>query len=280
MGSKRNKELAAREREAARQYQAALTAAQQPSEAERRQLQRSTEFLDWMRTPGRDISAAPDIAPYLQIGRAAQERAGRQRMGIGAMQLGGVGGEGYAAKLREQYAQEQAQQFGTGLEQAVGARYAEATGNLLPMAQLAQNRTMGILGATQGREATYLGAPRETPFWKTFMIEGLRGASQVAAAAAPAMMASDERLKDDIEDLPYGLETVQKLSPKKYTMDGRKQVGFLAQDVEKVAPEVTAETKEGVKGIYYQNMVPILTSAIKELKQEIDTIKRPKRRKG
>ena len=282
MGSKRNKELDAREREAARQYQTALTAAQQPSEAEQIATQRSKDFLNWMKTPGRDIGSAPDIAPYLQIGKAATERAGRQRMGIGALQLGGTGGEGYAAKLREQYAQEQGQQFGAGLEQAIGARYAEATGNLLPMAQLAQSRTMGILGATQGREATYLGAPRETPFWKQLTMAGVQGAMGVASgmAQAGAFGSSDERLKDEIEDLPYGLDTVEKLSPKRYTMDGRKQVGFLAQDVEKVVPEVTAEDEQGMKGIYYQNMVPILTSAIKELKQEVDTIKRPKRRKG
>jgi hypothetical protein len=182
MGSKRNKELEAREREAARQYQQALTTAQQPTESERIATQRSKEFLDWMRTPGRDIGSAPDIAPYLQIGKAATERASRQRMGIGALQLGGTGGEGYAAKLREQYAQEQAQNFGTNLEQAIGARYAEATGNLLPMAQLGQQRTLGILGATQGREMGYLNAPRETPFWKQLTMAGVQGATSVASA--------------------------------------------------------------------------------------------------
>jgi hypothetical protein len=278
MGSKRNKELEAREKQAAAQYQTALTAAQQPTEAESIQMQRSRDFLNWMKTPGKDIGSAPDLAPYLQIGKAAQERAGRQRMGTGAMQLGG--NEGYAAKLREQFAAEQGQQFGTGLENAVTARYGEAMGSLLPLAQLGQSRQLGVLGSTQGREMGYLNAPRETPFWKQFVIEGMKGASQVAAGAAQgAAMASDERLKDNIEESPYGLKTVKRLAPKRYDIDGRKEVGFLAQDVEKIAPEMTTEDSNGTKGIYYQNMVPILTSAIKELKQEVDTIKRPKRKK-
>lgn len=283
MGSGRNKELARQEALSRQQQQQALAEARKPTEAEMIQLQRSKDFLNWMRTPGRDIGSAPDIAPYLQIGRDAQERAQRQRMGGGGLNLADPASGGYAAKLREQLAAEQGQRFGAGLEQAIGARYAEATGNMLPMAQLGTQRNLGVLGSTQGTLQAYLGAPRETPFWQTAIMGGMgvaQGLATGGAFGAGGLFASDERLKDKIEDSPYGLDTVEKLTPKRYNIEGRKEIGFLAQDVEKIAPEVTAETKDGTKGVYYHNMVPILTSAIKELKQEVDTIKRPKRRKG
>jgi hypothetical protein len=183
MGSSRNKMLNQQEALARQQYQQAFTQAQQQSPAEKAMQERNLAFLNWYDTAGKDITQAPGLSPYLQIGAAARKRAQSQRMGMGAMQLG-TGSEGYAAKLREQYAQEAAQNYGTGLEQAVTGRYAEATGSMLPLAQLAANRSMGLLSSAQGREQGYLNAPRETPFWKTFLIEGMRGAAQIGAAAA------------------------------------------------------------------------------------------------
>lgn len=183
MGSSRNKRLDQQEAQARQQYQQAFTQAQQQSPAEKAMQERNLAFLNWYDTAGKDVTQAPGLSPYLQIGAAARQRAQRERMGMGAMQLGS-GNEAYATKLREQYAQEAAQNYGTGLESAVAGRYAEATGSMLPLAQLAQQRSMGLLGSAQGREMGYLNAPRETPFWKTFLIEGMRGAAQIGAAAA------------------------------------------------------------------------------------------------
>ena len=53
-----------------------------------------------------------------------------------------------------------------------------------------------------------------------------------------------------------------------------KQVGFIAQEVEKVLPEVVHTNEDGIKSLAYQNMVPVLVEAIKELKAEIDELKK------
>jgi hypothetical protein len=48
------------------------------------------------------------------------------------------------------------------------------------------------------------------------------------------------------------------------------QVGFLAQEVEKVLPELITTDNSGYKSVAYANVVPVLVEAIKTLKKESD----------
>ena len=50
------------------------------------------------------------------------------------------------------------------------------------------------------------------------------------------------------------------------------QIGFIAQEVEKVLPEVvlTEPNEEKTKGLKYNEIIPVLTKAIQELKAEKD----------
>lgn len=59
---------------------------------------------------------------------------------------------------------------------------------------------------------------------------------------------------------------------KNYFSSGR-QMGLLAQNVEKVVPEAVNE-KDGYKGVDYARLVPLLIESIKELKQENDQQKK------
>lgn len=184
MGSSRNKMLNQQETAARTQYQQSFQQAQAPTEAERIVMERNKAFLNWMDTPGKDITSAPGLAPYLQIGAAARERRQRQRMGTGGLALSGVGSEGYAAKLREQQMAEEAANFGTGLESAVAGRYAEATGSMLPLAQLGTQRSLGVLGSAQSNLQGYMNAPRETPFWKQLTMGAVQGAAGILGGMA------------------------------------------------------------------------------------------------
>ncbi len=51
------------------------------------------------------------------------------------------------------------------------------------------------------------------------------------------------------------------------------QLGFIAQDVEKIIPEVVTTNNEGYKGISYEKIVPVLTSAIQEQEKKIEQLK-------
>ncbi len=92
-------------------------------------------------------------------------------------------------------------------------------------------------------------------------------------AAGEWTNASDRTYKDNIEDLSYGLEDLMKLNPRSYTMKNTdlKRVGFIAQEVESIIPEVVAG-EEGSKGISYGNLVAVVVKAVQELKIQLDSI--------
>jgi hypothetical protein len=91
--------------------------------------------------------------------------------------------------------------------------------------------------------------------------------------------ASDARLKTNVVNTNYGLKTVMKLRPVNYNMlkGGEAQVGFLAQEVQKLIPEVVSGTEGDVAkgetlGLSYGNMVPVLVKAIQEQQKQIEEL--------
>jgi hypothetical protein len=88
---------------------------------------------------------------------------------------------------------------------------------------------------------------------------------------------SDRRIKKNIRDTRYGLATVMQLRPVDYSLisNDLKQVGFIAQEVNKLVPEVITGVegdleKGEILGITYANLVPVLTKAIQEQQKQID----------
>jgi hypothetical protein len=90
--------------------------------------------------------------------------------------------------------------------------------------------------------------------------------------------ASDERLKENITVIDDALDKVSTLKGVNfnYTASGIKSTGLIAQDLERVLPEAVYEDDEGYKGIRYQVTVGLLVEAIKELKAEIEDLKKGK----
>jgi hypothetical protein len=92
--------------------------------------------------------------------------------------------------------------------------------------------------------------------------------------------ASDKRLKEQIVDTKYGLSTVLSLRPVDYKMikDGNVQVGFIAQEVREIIPEVISGIEGDLQkgetlGISYGNLVPVLTKAIQEQQAIIESLR-------
>ena len=56
-------------------------------------------------------------------------------------------------------------------------------------------------------------------------------------------------------------------------LDNGNHFGVIAQEVEKVAPQVVSENNEGIKSVAYSELIPILIEAIKELSAEVDSLK-------
>ena len=85
--------------------------------------------------------------------------------------------------------------------------------------------------------------------------------------------ASDIAYKKDIEEITYGIETVKQIKPRKYKHKGNDEndVGFIAQELETVVPEVVSGD-EGGKGISYGNLTAVLTKALQEAIVKIETL--------
>ena len=84
---------------------------------------------------------------------------------------------------------------------------------------------------------------------------------------------SDERLKDDIETLDGS--KVLDMRGVSYTKDGKAGSGVIAQELEKVAPELvmTNEKEDGMKSVAYGNLVGYLIEAVKGQQKQIDELK-------
>jgi Chaperone of endosialidase len=109
---------------------------------------------------------------------------------------------------------------------------------------------------------------------------------------------SDERLKKDVKEIGSALSIINQLAPRSYLFNKEgdyrftslpegKQLGFMAQDIEKVLPELVTEAplyihdqkdskepprSETIKAINYTGLIPILTQAIKEQEAKIEAL--------
>ena len=82
---------------------------------------------------------------------------------------------------------------------------------------------------------------------------------------------SDERLKDNIETLEDGLDKVEQLRGVTYTRDGKENIGVIAQEIEKILPEIvkTADDEMGTKSVDYSRITAVLIEAVKELSARV-----------
>ena len=95
-----------------------------------------------------------------------------------------------------------------------------------------------------------------------------------ATLAGNLSINSDARLKANIISLGSTITKLLQIDGKSYTMkndENKKQkIGLLAQDIEKVFPELVSESN-GIKSVNYQGLVPVLINALKEQQNEIET---------
>ena len=118
---------------------------------------------------------------------------------------------------------------------------------------------------------------------KDVIIQGKDGSSTITALTLDMSEAgaatfndnvtaySDERLKDNIETLTDGLDKVEQLRGVTYTRDERENIGVIAQEVEKILPEIvlTADDEMGTKSVDYSRLTAVLIEAVKDLSARV-----------
>lgn len=91
---------------------------------------------------------------------------------------------------------------------------------------------------------------------------------------------SDRRLKTDVREIQHPLEDINKIRGVKFYWKDKKRfttrenIGVIAQEVEKVYPQVIVTTKDGYKKVKYQFLVAPLIEAVKELKRENEELRK------
>jgi Chaperone of endosialidase len=152
---------------------------------------------------------------------------------------------------------------------------------LVPALSSAQTWT----APTQTAPAGNVGAPLNVSSTGQVKAGGISIGSLIVTGAstfngdvsAPAFLySSDKTLKKGIETLTESLSKVLGLRGVSFQWksDGRKDIGLIAQEVEKVVPEaVHTNSSTGLKSVEYGNIVGLLIEAVKAQQVEIDALK-------
>ena len=118
---------------------------------------------------------------------------------------------------------------------------------------------------------------------KDIIFKGVDGSSDITALTLDMSEAgaatfndnvtaySDERLKDNIETIENGLDKVEQLRGVTYTRDEKESIGVIAQEVEKILPEIvlTADDEMGTKSVDYGRLTAVLIEAVKDLSARV-----------
>jgi len=87
--------------------------------------------------------------------------------------------------------------------------------------------------------------------------------------------ASDKRLKENVEPLDNALSKVISLEGVRYNKidtPEKEEIGFIAQDVEEIVPELVSTGEDGMKSVAYQRTVALLVEAMKEQQKTINNL--------
>ena len=103
---------------------------------------------------------------------------------------------------------------------------------------------------------------------------------QGSAYSSGGWAGSDSRWKRDLEKINNALPSVLKLQGYEYSwrtddypdmnFDNERQIGLIAQDVEKIYPELVRTDDKGYKAVSYEKLTVILLESLKEQQKQID----------
>lgn len=97
------------------------------------------------------------------------------------------------------------------------------------------------------------------------------------------LLSSDERYKQQVEPIGNALFLVEQLNGVYFNwktedfehrgFDNSRQIGFIAQEVEAILPELVATDEDGYKSVDYSKVTAVLIQAVKEQQAEIEQLK-------
>ncbi|WMN06230.1 tail fiber domain-containing protein [Marivirga arenosa] len=101
--------------------------------------------------------------------------------------------------------------------------------------------------------------------------------ADILSSTSGTVIASDRRYKKEINTLENALDNTLKMRGTSYFWKDEKktqkrQIGVIAQEVEKIYPEFVHTNKDGYKAVNYAQMTAVLIEAVKELNAKIENL--------
>lgn len=99
-----------------------------------------------------------------------------------------------------------------------------------------------------------------------------------AGSNITAYFSSDERLKENIIPIGNAIDKINQIGGYEFDWNNNSElsghdVGVIAQEIEKVLPEIVATREDGYKAVRYEKIVALLIQAVKEQQLQIEELK-------
>ena len=153
------------------------------------------------------------------------------------------------------------------IKHTTGSGHFKLLGDSIALNNAAEGANLAVFTAGGSAKLYYNGAEKLETTTAGVTVQGTLSAGEVTAT-------SDERLKSDIQTIDNALDKVMNMRGVSFTKQAEKGVGVIAQEVEKILPEVVTDGE--YKSVAYGNMVGVLIEAIKEQQKQIDELKKDK----
>ena len=117
----------------------------------------------------------------------------------------------------------------------------------------------------------------------TTEVAGIDASGNIRAIAdVIAYSSSDKTFKDELSIIENPLDKIKNINGYNFTWNnkqttyesGKKDIGVVAQEIEKVLPEIVNTREDGSKAVKYDKIVALLIEGIKELKDEVEELKK------
>ena len=141
--------------------------------------------------------------------------------------------------------------------------------------KMPSSTTIALLTATENAILATVNAGVKLYFNNAVKLETVTGGANVTGtltATADVIAYSDERLKENVQTLD-GKKVLEMRGVSFDRLDdGKSSSGVIAQELEKVAPELVVDDGD-YKGVAYGNLVGYLIEAVKDQQKQIDELK-------
>lgn len=167
-----------------------------------------------------------------------------------------------------------------GMGMAVGGRVQAFTGMIGSFEIGHDDGDGGFIERMRVTSNGRVGIGTASPSQALHVIGNIQASGSVLSSCG-ILVCSDERYKKDIEPVANALDLVEQMRPVRYDwrrdefpdrgFTDERQLGFIAQEVGKIAPEIVKQDNTGYYAVDYSRLTPILVAALQEMEAEKDT---------